>query len=85
MKKFGDFLNNLQNFSSDIFDTQAAVKECRELKHIDLALKLALQCEHEDLYIRILIEDKKEYRTAIERIRTTKSLPYKIKYIREYG
>ena len=85
MVKFEKFLNNLPNFSSDIFDTQAAVKECRDLKHIDLALKLALQCNHEDLYIRILIEDKKDYLRALEQIKTTRSLENKIRYIREYG
>jgi len=85
MKKFEEFLNKLPTLSSDIFDTQAAVKECRDLKHIDLALKLALQCNHEDLYIRILIEDKKDYIRALEQIRATRSLENKIRYIREYG
>mmetsp|Transcript_2149 Transcript_2149/g.1944 ORF Transcript_2149/g.1944 Transcript_2149/m.1944 type:complete len:85 (+) Transcript_2149:385-639(+) len=42
LEKFEQFLNNLPSLSSEIFDTQAAVKECRDLKHIDLALKLAL-------------------------------------------
>ena len=85
MAKFEEFLNHITNLSSDIFDTQAAVKECRDLKHTDLALKLASQCEHEDLCIRILIEDKKDYSQALEQIKLAKSLENKIRYVREYG
>lgn len=84
IKKLEDFLQK-SSFDSDLFDTETAIKVCRELTHTDLALKLAEQSNHEDLFLKILIEDKKDYKTALEYLRTKMELEDKIKYLREFG
>lgn len=84
IKKLEDFLQK-SSFDSDLFDTETAIKVCRELNHTDLALKLAQQSKHEDLYLKILIEDKKDYRTALEYLRCKMEIEDKIKYLREFG
>lgn len=84
IKKLEDFLQK-SSFDSDLFDTETAIKVCRELAHTDLALKLAEQSKHDDLFLKILIEDKKDYRKALDYLKTKLELEDKIKYLREFG
>lgn len=64
-------IDNLSNFlsessvESDLFDIETAIKVCRELKHTDLALKLAEQKKQHDYYLKILIEDRKDEDKAL--------------------
>ena len=73
------------SFDSELFDTETAIKVCRELAHTDLALKLAEDSKHVDLYLKILVEDRKEYGKALDFIRLKLELEKKIKYLREFG
>jgi ATP adenylyltransferase/5',5'''-P-1,P-4-tetraphosphate phosphorylase II len=64
-------IENLSNFlsessvESDLFDIETAIKVCRDLKHTDLALKLAEQKKQHEYYLKILIEDLKDYEKAL--------------------
>lgn len=54
---------------SDLFDIETAIKVCRDLKHTDLALKLAEQEQQHEYFLKILIEDLRDYERALEHIR----------------
>ena len=84
IQKLESFLEK-STLESDLFDTETAIKTCRELNYTDLALKLAMQTKHDELYLRILIENKQEYDKAIEHLRKKLDLDEKIRYFREYG
>eukprot|EP01015_Nassula_variabilis_P015990 TRINITY_DN2412_c0_g1_i2.p1 TRINITY_DN2412_c0_g1~~TRINITY_DN2412_c0_g1_i2.p1 ORF type:complete len:258 (-),score=32.61 TRINITY_DN2412_c0_g1_i2:37-810(-) len=70
---------------SDLFDTETAVKVCREKGYLDLAIKLAFQCRAHDQYLRIIIENKHDYKKALEYLRYSMGVRGKIKYMLEFG
>ena len=70
---------------SDLFDIETAIKVCRELNHTDLAMKLALQKKQDELYLKILIEDKKDYEKALEHIKNQVELEEKENFVLEFG
>ena len=45
------------------------IQECRALNYTDLAMKLAESRKQNEYYLRILIDDKKDYLKAIQYIR----------------
>ena len=60
IKVLDDFIKKHQ-FDSELFDTETAIKVCKESDHIDLAIKLAEQSKHDLMYLKLLIEDKQNY------------------------
>lgn len=70
---------------SDLFDIETAIKVCKDLTHYDEAMKLAEQKGKHELYLKILIENKKDYEKALEYIRIRVPLEEKEKYIIEFG
>jgi hypothetical protein len=84
-------IDNLSNFlaessvESDLFDIETAIKVCRDLKHTDLALKLAEQKQQHEYFLKILIEDLRDYDKALEHIRSRVELEEKEKYVLEFG
>ena len=64
-------IENLSHFlsessiESDLFDIETAIKVCKDLKHYDEAMKLAEQKHKHELFLKILIEDKKDYERAL--------------------
>jgi vacuolar protein sorting-associated protein 11 len=69
-------IENLSHFlsesslESDLFDIETAIKVCKDLQHYDEAMKLAEQKNKHELYLKILIENKKDYARSLEYIRT---------------
>ena len=82
--KLENFLKK-SSFDSELFDTETAIKVCRELNYTDLALKLAKDSNYYELYLKIIIEDKKDYKNALDFIKKKLELDDKLKYIREFG
>lgn len=84
-------IENLSHFlsdgslESDLFDIETAIKVCKDLTHYDEAMKLAEQKNKYELYLKILIENKKDYERALEYIRTRVPLEEKEKYVIEFG
>ena len=58
---------------------------CKDLKHIDEAMKLAEQKNKHKLFLKLLIEDKKDYDRALTHIRTKVEMEEKEKYVIEFG
>lgn len=83
--KLKEFLLEKKTLDSDLFDTETAIKTCRENENTDLALELAERTNHHVLYLRILVEDKKGFAQAIDHMRFKLPLEDKIRYFREYG
>jgi hypothetical protein len=63
------FLTESSSNDSDLFDIETAIKVCKDLKHTEDALRLARQKNKHELYLKILIEDKRDYDTALEHIK----------------
>jgi vacuolar protein sorting-associated protein 11 len=84
-------IENLSHFlsesslESDLFDIETAIKVCKDLQHYDEAMKLAEQKNKHELYLKILIENKKDYARSLEYIRTKVPLEEKEKYVIEFG
>ena len=74
-----------KSIESDLFDIETAIKVCRELNHTDLAMKLALQKKQDELYLKILIEDKKDYDKALDHIKNAVDLEEKENFVLEFG
>mgnify|MGYP003565217293 FL=1 len=53
-----------------MFDIETAIKVCKDLTHFDEAMKLDEQKNKYELYLKILIENKKDYHKSLEYIRT---------------
>jgi hypothetical protein len=73
------------SFESDLFDIETAIRECRALNYTDLAMKLAESKKQNEYYLRILIDDKKDYPKALQYIRLKIDLDEKVKYLKEFG
>ncbi|EGR28037.1 vacuolar sorting protein, putative [Ichthyophthirius multifiliis] len=90
IKKLDKFLNE-QNYDSQLFDIETAIKVCRESKNLDLALRLAEQNKQSEQYLDILLEEEemenngKSASKAIDYIRTKVDLQDKVKFILEFG
>ena len=86
-QKIDDLSKFLEESSleSDLFDIETAIKVCKDLQHFDAAMKLAEQKNKHELYLKILIESKKEYDKALEYIRVRVPLEEKEKYLIEFG
>jgi vacuolar protein sorting-associated protein 11 len=48
-----------------LFDIETAIKVCKDLNHYEEAMKLAEQKNKHELYLKILIENKKDYEKAL--------------------
>ena len=55
------------------------------MNHYEEAMRLAEQKNKYELYLKILIENKKDYKHALEYIRVKVPLEEKEKYIIEFG
>ena len=64
-KKLDEFINSEGEKS---FDVQTAIKVCREAKYFDHALQLAKKMNEHQWYVRIMLEDKKQYLDALSYI-----------------
>ena len=84
INKLEEFLKE-SSFDSDLFDIETAIRECRALNYTDLALKLAESRKQNEFYLRILIDDKREYSKAIQYIRNKIQLDDKVRYLKEFG
>ena len=84
-------IDNLSNFlsessiESDLFDIDTAIKVCKDLKHFEEAIKLAEQKNKHELFLKILIEDKKDYERALDHIKNKVEMEEKEKYLIEFG
>lgn len=68
LEELHEFLHNDTN-SDALFDVTTAIKVCRN-SSVDHALGLAKRNQRHDLYLTILIDDKKEFDTAIDYLST---------------
>ncbi|CAK82335.1 unnamed protein product (macronuclear) [Paramecium tetraurelia] len=92
--KLEEFLKE-SSFDSDLFDIDTAIKECRQLGHIDLALRLAKSRQKNEAYLSILIETNKDQnnkeqnrqdcKSALMYIREEIQLDEKAQYLKEFG
>eukprot|EP01017_Pseudomicrothorax_dubius_P039869 TRINITY_DN6172_c0_g1_i1.p1 TRINITY_DN6172_c0_g1~~TRINITY_DN6172_c0_g1_i1.p1 ORF type:complete len:866 (-),score=298.83 TRINITY_DN6172_c0_g1_i1:134-2731(-) len=82
--KLEKFLDK-SSVDSELFDTETAITVCRELTYKDLALKLAKTCKNNDQVLKIYIEDKKEFRPAIDFIKNDVELSAKSEYVKQFG
>lgn len=69
----------------ELFDPKTAIDVCVEAKRFDLALDLAHKHKMMSLYVKIKVEQQKDYVDAIEFIRTQMSPSGVAKAIKEYG
>lgn len=66
------------------FDVETAIRVCRQGKYYDHALKLARKYQEHDWFLKIQLEDKRDFRTALAYIA---SLPQEsaVLYLKKYG
>lgn len=57
------------SIESDLFDIETAIKVCKDLNFFNEAMKLAEEKNKHELFLKILIEDKKDYEKALEHIK----------------
>jgi tetratricopeptide (TPR) repeat protein len=69
----------------ELFDPKTAIDVCVEAKRFDLALDLARKHRMMGLYVKIKIEQQKDFLEALEYIRTEMSPSGVAKTIKEYG
>ena len=80
IENLSHFLSEL-SVESDLFDIETAIKVCKDLKYFDEAMKLAEQKNKHELFLKILIEDKKDYGRALDHIRNKVDMEEKEKYV----
>ena len=88
VKQGGDNLKNLiisTTFDKSILDTDTAIEVCKESKQLECALLLAQKAGNVDQQLRILIEDMKDYKAALEIIDKNMSFDNKLTYLRRFG
>lgn len=80
--------DKLENFlsvgDSKNFDVETAIRVCRQGKYYDHALKLARKYNEYDWYIKIQLEDKGDFDTALEYIASL-SQKDAVLYLKKYG
>lgn len=69
----------------ELFDPKTAIDVCVEAKRYDLALDLARKHRMKTLYVKIKVEQQKDYLEALDYIRTEMSPSGVAKIIKEYG
>ena len=84
IRKLEKFISK-SSFDSELFDTETAIKVCKESNYVDLAIKLALQSKYDLLYLKLLIEDKKAFEMALLFIQRKAELMVKFQHLREFG
>ena len=80
-QKLDEFINSEGEKS---FDVHTAIKVCREAKYFDHALQLAKKMNEHQWYVRIMLEDKKQYLDALNYI-SMQSFEVVRKNMIEYG
>lgn len=88
VKQGGDNLKNLivsTTFDKSMLDTDTAIEVCKDSKKLECALLLAKKAGNVDQQLRILIEDEKDYKEALNIIENNMSFENKITYLRRFG
>ena len=88
MKQGGDNLKNLiisTSFDKSMLDTDTAIEVCKDSKKLECALLLAEKAGNVDQQLRILIEDEKNFKKALDIIENNMSFENKITYLRRFG
>ncbi|XP_063692453.1 vacuolar protein sorting-associated protein 11 homolog [Bolinopsis microptera] len=67
------------------FDVETAIKVCRQATYFDDAAYLAKKFNQYDWYVHIQIEDKQDYRTALDYINELPSLDKKKENVKNFG
>jgi vacuolar protein sorting-associated protein 11 len=68
-----------------MLDIETAIDVCKDSKNIDCAMELAKKTNHTDQYLRILIENKEDYCTALDLIHDQSDYSHKLGFLKMYG
>jgi len=72
-------------FDPNLLDTNAIIDIYKDSKEYEHALQIAQKAKDIDQELRIMIEDMKDYKGALERIKGKMSFDSRVKYIRRFG
>ena len=88
VKQGGDKLKDLimsSSFDISMLDTDTAIEVCKESNQLECAMLLAEKSRNIDQQLRLLIENSKEFKRALEIISKNISLNDQPKYLRRFG